>query len=159
MPGPKAPTLLLLWLFAACAWPLAQAATPDLQSLERYRKEQLALRSLVQGDARYAHVDDSTRRRLVELQDEAFSRIDALAAGTATVEQELAALEEDRDAIARLTKDIELDRPRCRNAPRTGSRLRETTCMSAREREAQRLEAQAVLGKSRGCRGSECGSD
>ena len=154
-----APTLVLLWVLAACAWPQAEAATPDLESLQRFRKEQLELRSLVQGDARYAHVDDSTKRRLVELQDDAFSRIDALEAGTAPVEQELAALEQDRDAIARLTRDIELDRPRCRNAPRTGSRLRETTCMSAREREAARAEAQAVLGKSRGCRGSECGSD
>jgi len=150
-------TLLLLLALATC--PLAHAAAPDPAELERFRTEQLELREQIETDARYAHVDASTRRRLAELQDDAFARIDAVLAGSRPAEPELAAIEESRDAIAHLTKEIELDRPRCRNAPRTGSRMRETTCTSAREREAQRAEAQSVLGKTRGCRGSECGGD
>jgi hypothetical protein len=150
-------TLLLALAMVPCL--LAHAAAPDPAELERFREEQLELRKQIETDARYAHVDQSTRRRLSALQDDAFEHIDAVLAGSQPIEPELSAIEETRDAIAHLTREIELDRPRCRAAPRTGSRMRETTCTSAREREAQRAEAQAVLGKSRGCRGSECGGD
>ena len=133
----------------------SQAQPIVVKDIAKFLDYQRDLRGDMQGNSKFKHVDESSKRRLFAAQDTLFSVLkDKHSIDELDDDQRIAVYNAQAEITAVLT-DAELDRPMCKREKPIGSNMMKTICITKRDRQEMQERQKSHNLRTRACDNGE----